>query len=161
MANDTYDDEQEETEGMVPRSHIRDLEAKARQAEELAAKLATMERNEAFRSAGLDPADKRASYFVKGYEGDLTPEAIKAAATEAGFIADPAQQQPAGEQGRQFVPDSMERIFAASAGSQPPQAADWREALYEADRIADPLARESAILSVVERYGGTTSRTAQ
>lgn len=137
--------------------NLKALRAKARQADELAAKLAAMERNEAFRNAGLDPNDPKAKYFVKGYDGEINTDAIKAAATEAGFLGQQQNQNPS--QG--YVPESMERIFAASAGGQAPPPQDWHGALAEADRIADPQAREDAILSIVERYGGQTSRTAQ
>jgi hypothetical protein len=155
MADEYDDDVQDE---QPDNANIRQLREKAKRADELEAQLAAMQRNEAFRSAGLDPADKKASYFVKGYEGDLTPEAIRAAASEAGFIQAEQAQPPAQQS---HVPDSMERLFAASAGSAAPPAMDWHDALAEADRIQDPQAREDAILGVVERYGGTTSRTAQ
>ena len=68
----------------------RELETRATDAE---AKLAQYERRDAFRSAGLDPDDTKVSYFVKGYEGELTPEAIAAEATTAGFLnGEPAAQ---------------------------------------------------------------------
>ena len=68
----------------------RELETRATDAE---AKLAQYERRDAFRSAGLDPDDTKVSYFVKGYEGELTPEAIAAEATAAGFLnGEPAAQ---------------------------------------------------------------------
>lgn len=137
------------------KDNLRALRQKARQADELAAKLAAMERTEMFRNAGIDPGDARARYFVKGYEGELNVDAIKAAASEAGFL------QPQNQNPSTGVPDSMERIFAATSGGQAPAPQDWHGALAEADRIADPQAREDAILSVVERYGGVTARTAQ
>ena len=68
----------------------RELETRATDAE---AKLAQYERRDAFRSAGLDPDDNKVSYFVKGYEGELTPEAIAAEATAAVFLnGEPAAQ---------------------------------------------------------------------
>lgn len=57
-----------------------------------------MERRDAFRSAGLDPDDKKLSYFVKGYEGELTKAAIVEEATSAGLMAAPdpaAAEHPA------------------------------------------------------------------
>lgn len=150
--SDQDDDDNDE------KDNLRALRQKARQADELAARLAAMERNEAFRSAGLDPNDPKAKYFVKGYDGEVNVDAIRTAATEAGFLG-PAQNPNQPPQGH--TPDSMERIFAATAGGQAPAPQDWQGALAEADRIADPVAREEAILSVVERYGGVTSRTAQ
>ena len=52
-------------------------------------------------------------------------------------------------------------MASAAGGADGPGKVDWREALAEADRIPNEAEREAAILSVVERYGGTTSRTAQ
>ena len=61
----------------------RELESRASEAE---TELASYKRRDAFRSAGLDPDDARVSYFVKGYEGELNPQAIAAEATAAGFL---------------------------------------------------------------------------
>lgn len=61
----------------------RELEGRATTAE---AELASYKRRDAFRSAGLDPDDAKVSYFVKGYEGELDPQAIAAEATAAGFL---------------------------------------------------------------------------
>lgn len=48
----------------------------------------SLKRELAFIKAGVDPeADKRLAYFMDGYKGDLTAEAIKAEATAAGFLA--------------------------------------------------------------------------
>ena len=40
----------------------------------------------AFLKAGVNPEDPAARYFVKGYDGELTVEAIKAAAIEARIL---------------------------------------------------------------------------
>tara|TARA_R110002073_G_scaffold18846_1_gene69553 strand:+ start:85 stop:537 length:453 start_codon:yes stop_codon:yes gene_type:complete len=61
----------------------RELEGRATSAE---TELASYKRRDAFRSAGLDPDDAKVSYFVKGYEGELDPQAIAAEATAAGFL---------------------------------------------------------------------------
>jgi len=63
----------------------RDLEARAKAGDEAVAELATSKRRDAFRDAGLDPKDVGVQYFIKGYEGELTEEAIKAEAARAGF----------------------------------------------------------------------------
>ena len=44
-----------------------------------------MKRKEVFRDAGLDPSNKMTEYFMKGYEGDLSVEAIRAEANDAGL----------------------------------------------------------------------------
>lgn len=85
----------------VPRKQIRELEKAAKAGRDALAKAAALEREVTFRSAGIDPNDTRLKYFVKGYEGDLSAESIKAAAVEAGFL-------PGGDQA------------AVPAGFQPP-----------------------------------------
>ena len=63
----------------------RELEAKAARTTELEGQLQQMQRKEVFRDAGLDPSNKMTEYFMKGYEGDLSVEAIQAEANDAGL----------------------------------------------------------------------------
>jgi len=63
----------------------RDLEARAKAGDEATAKLAAFERREVFRDAGLDPSDKMTGYFIKGYEGELSIDAIRSEAAAAGL----------------------------------------------------------------------------
>jgi hypothetical protein len=57
---------------------------------------AATQRENAFLRAGIDPESQGiASYFVKGYDGDLSKDAILAAATAAGIIQAP---QPTADQ---------------------------------------------------------------
>ncbi len=78
----------------------RDLEARAKAGDEAVAKMAENERRDAFRDAGLDPKDPNIQYFIKGYEGDLTEDAIKAEAARAGFgkAPEPVEPSPPGEE---------------------------------------------------------------
>tara|TARA_R100000808_G_scaffold4752_2_gene15049 strand:+ start:12627 stop:13130 length:504 start_codon:yes stop_codon:yes gene_type:complete len=76
--------------GEPKRNFRRVLEERAETAEarasELETQLAQLQRTEAFRAAGIDPADTRQSYFVKGYDGEIDAESIRTAAEEAGFL---------------------------------------------------------------------------
>ena len=63
----------------------RELEAKAKRADELEAQIQQMQRKEVFRDAGLDPSNKMTEYFMKGYEGELSVQAIQAEANDAGL----------------------------------------------------------------------------
>ena len=63
----------------------RELEAKAKRADELEAQVQQMQRKEVFRDAGLDPSNRMTEYFMKGYEGELTVEAIQAEAANTGL----------------------------------------------------------------------------
>lgn len=53
------------------------------------------ERKLAFAEAGINLADKRAKMFIKGYDGELEPEKVKAAWTE---VFGEEQKQPKGQQ---------------------------------------------------------------
>jgi len=87
-------------DGQPKRNFRRNLEDRAETAEsqvsELKAQLAGLKRTEAFRSAGINPNDPRQSYFVKGYDGEIDPEPIRAAAVEAGFLTEGGQAQQFG-----------------------------------------------------------------
>lgn len=89
---DEYDDEQPETEADQKRNWRRDLESRAKKADENAKAADEAKRELAFYKAGIDMTDPRMTYFVKGYDGPLTAEAIKNAATEAGFLAASTQE---------------------------------------------------------------------
>ena len=82
--------------GEPKRNFRRVLEERAQTAEarvaELEASLQGLQKAEAFRSAGINPADTRQAYFVKGYDGEMDADAIRTAAIEAGFISDGATQ---------------------------------------------------------------------
>ena len=96
----------------------RELEGRATTAE---AELASYKRRDAFRSAGLDPDDAKVSYFVKGYEGELDPQAIAAEATAAGFLGSNASPNNP----RQDAELAAEqRIALAGEGGDPVSQAD-------------------------------------
>ena len=101
----------------------RELEAKAARTTELEAQIEQMQRKEVFRDAGLDPSNKMTEYFMKGYEGDLSVEAIQSEANDAGLstmtttasIGNLAEQQA--QQQAQF--DAERRIAQAADDAGP------------------------------------------
>ena len=95
----------------------RELEAKAKRADELEAQVQQMQRKEVFRDAGLDPSNKMTEYFMKGYEGDLSVEAIKAEAQSAGLSNVVSQVNTANlEQQAQFMEQVEAERRIAEAG---------------------------------------------
>jgi hypothetical protein len=62
----------------LPRKVVRKLEKEAAEGREAAAKLQEYEAREAFREAGVDLNNPAAAYFVRGYSGEKTKEAIQA-----------------------------------------------------------------------------------
>ena len=107
----------------------RDLENRAKEAEQQAAEMASQlqsyQRRDTFRSAGLDPDDARVKYFVKGYDGELDATAIRGEAMAAGFIgADAPMPEP------NLTNDALateQRIQAAGEGGEPVVSPDLEE----------------------------------
>ena len=92
--DDQYDDEPQQTEP----NWRRKLEKKAQKFEQenadLQRQLSQLQRENAFAKAGVPLSDKKAAYFVKGYDGDLDPEAIRKEAIEFGLIAGSKDEEP-------------------------------------------------------------------
>ena len=73
----------------------RDLESRATAGDEAVAELAQLRRELSFRDAGVDPNSKQGQYFMRGYDGEMTADAIRAEAAELGLTGQPVQtQQP-------------------------------------------------------------------
>lgn len=156
MADDDLD--QDDQDDLVPRSHIRQLEEKAKKATELEARLALMERETTFARALGGNEHPARSYFEKGYDGELDVDSIRNAAKQAGLFANSEAPRAAVQQEDMT---GASTFASNAAGSDGPGKQSWQDALAEADRISNEAEREAAILDVVERFGGVTSRTAQ
>ena len=63
----------------------RDLEGRAKAGDEAVVELAQLHRELSFRDAGVDPVSKQGQYFMRGYEGEMTVDAIRAEAAELGL----------------------------------------------------------------------------
>lgn len=100
------------------------LKAKAEQASQA-------ERELAFVKAGVDPNSPMAKYFIKAYEGDLTPDAIRTAALEAQVIADkrPAEIQEAAAW------DRTNQAASGNTAGEPP--IDYTAKIAEAETPAE------------------------
>lgn len=140
-----YDDieDDEATAPPVQQDGNKEIKALRRAAEE--GKKA--KREAAFLRAGIDPDDTRMSYFVKGYDGELDPSAIKQAAIEAGFLSEQAPQQDAAAQQAQ---QGQQRIMQAAEGSVPQY--DENGALMALDK-AYKEGGAAAVLQVAQQYG--------
>lgn len=98
---DFYDEETgQQTMGKNPlRQHLKELEKEVQELRQLKMEAETAKRELAFAKAGIPMDTPMAKYFVKGYDGELTPEAIRTAATEAGLVAgakpNPLQEEAA------------------------------------------------------------------
>ena len=107
----------------------RDLENRAKEAEQQAAEMASQlqsyQRRDTFRSAGLDPDDARVKYFVKGYDGELDATAIREEAMAAGFIGAAAPMPEANLTNDALATE--QRIQAAGEGGEPVVSPDLEE----------------------------------
>ena len=111
---DLDDDDDETEEPDAGTKEFRNMRAKVKKYDTVERENQTLKRELAFVKAGIPMEDPRMGYFVKGYEGDLEPEAIRTAAVQAGFIQ--VQQQPPNpvvEQAQQ----GQSRVMAASQGA--------------------------------------------
>jgi hypothetical protein len=117
-SNYEFEDEVEDqaTRKDPVRARMRELEQQVKAFEAKAKEAEAAQRELAFVKAGVNPDSAAAKYFVKGYDGELTPEAIRAAAEEANLVSS-EKKEAAGEQ------QAWNRVAQASrAGetSEPP-----------------------------------------
>lgn len=91
---------------------IKSLRRAANGKKQLEKELADLKRELAFSKAGLPMNDPKMSYFVKGYDGDMTAEAIRQAALEAGFLASQGQDNSVIDN----AAAAQQRVMSASSG---------------------------------------------
>ena len=126
---DNYDSDMEETNTRNPvRARMKELEKEAAELRKKIADAESATRELAFVKAGIDPNSPMSKYFMKGYDGELSPDAIRQAAVEAQLIsppeATPTQVEAAGWQ-------KIAKIAAGSQTAQPP--VDWNQRLLNAE----------------------------
>ena len=89
---DEFEDETSETVSKDPvRAHLKKVEQENKVLRQQAQELETLKRKMAFAEAGIDVNAPASKYFMKGYDGEVSAEAIRAAAQEANLLQ---QQQP-------------------------------------------------------------------
>jgi hypothetical protein len=127
---DNYDSEYqtEESDNRNPlRARMKQLEKENAEARKLLAEADTAKRELAFVKAGIDLTSPASKYFVKGYDGDLDPEAIRQAAVEAQLISPPVAPSQT-EEAQAW--NRTAKIAAGSQTAQPP--VDWSRRLEDA-----------------------------
>ena len=143
--------ETEEVSSTESKNWRRELEAKAKRADELEAQVQQMQRKEVFRDAGLDPSNKMTEYFMKGYEGELSVEAIQAEANSAGLSNTVSQANTSySEQQAQFAQQvEAERRIAEASDDAGPVADPQFESLIKQTN------NEAELRQLWESNGGT------
>lgn len=109
----------------INNAELRKLRKQASENAELRNQLASEQRLRVFAEVGIPVSDPAAKYFVRGYEGELTPEAIKAAAIEARVLAPSAPVSPA------EVAAHNAAIAAGAGAGTPSTAPDFQAQLNE------------------------------
>ena len=123
-----------EDEGVdeAPKDHVRArmrlLEKEAAELKKQLAEAETVKREMAFIKAGVPMDNPVAKYFVKGYDGEVSPEAIRQAAEEANLIAKAAENAQAKSEA-----DAWNRITRAQrAGETSEPIVDWASKINQA-----------------------------
>jgi hypothetical protein len=125
--DDFSDDDQTESQSNPVRQRMKQLEKENRETKKLLAELQNQAKELAFVKAGLDMNSPMAKYFVKGYDGDLTPEAIREAAMEAQLIT----PEPAVNEDDRKAWRETNRIASGSEVSPEPKG--WAERINQAE----------------------------
>jgi hypothetical protein len=115
----------------LPRREVRRFERDRRERDALKAQNLELNRRLAFSDAGIKSDDPAAKYFIKAYEGDMDPEAIRVAAIEARVIT-------AGNAGTISTAEAAGHQFmgaAANGGSLVSQEDEVSRQLAEAAKI--------------------------
>jgi len=122
-----------------PKQQVKAFEAKAKEAEAATRELA-------FVKAGVDPDSAAAKYFVKGYDGELTAEAIRAAAEEASLIPSQKMEVSAEQQ-------AWNRVAQASrAGETSDTPVDYVQRFNNAKSAEEVMALMAQARAEAEKY---------
>ena len=145
-SDDDYSDIQTE-EPTGDAGDIKSLRRAANGKKQLEKELEELRRELAFTKAGINPDDPKMRYFVKGYDGEMTAEAVRQAAAEAGFLS--SQQAPS--QVQQAAAAAQERVTQMSAGAIVEDASE--EAAFARLEAAMEEGGVEAMLEVARQYG--------
>lgn len=145
--SEMHDDDEQSSED------FKNLRAKARKADQYERELAQARRELAFVKAGIPTDDPKMTYFVKGYEGELDPQAVRQAAIDAGFISVPQQEPDPAVLAAQA---GQAAVLAASSGTDP--AFDESAIGYQMDQ-AYAQGGLQALSDVAQKYGVTFNPT--
>lgn len=126
-----YEDDSDQPESNPVRARMKQLEKENREYRKALAEAEQARREVNFLKAGIDPTEAKFKYFVKGYDGDLTPEAIRQAAEEAQLVTP-----------RQVVNETDKAGWQTSnkiaAGAEPaPEGPSWIKRINDANSEAE------------------------
>ncbi len=134
------DDVKDQVDRNPVRAQLRNLEAKNKELEAKLLQATEAQRKLAFVEAGVDFSAPISRYFVKAYDGEMTADAIRQAATEANLIS--ATQVNSETQAEQTAWNRLQK--AARAGDPSDGPVDWNTKIANAksqDEVMQILAQ--------------------
>lgn len=134
FADEFYEDDDQPNESNPVRARMKQLEKETRELRKQVAEAEAARKELAFVKAGLDLNSPMAKYFVKGYDGELTPEAIRLAAEEAQLITPQPTVTDSDKAGWQ----ESNRIAAGSETAPPPPS--WAKRIADANSESELMA---------------------
>ena len=142
-----FEDEAQDQATRNPvRARMRELEDRNKALEAQAKEAEAAKRELAFVKAGVDPDSAAAKYFVKGYDGELTAEAIRAAAEEASLIPSQKKEVAAEQQ-------AWNRVAQASrAGETSDAPVDFVQRFNNAKSADEVMALLAQARAEAEKY---------
>jgi hypothetical protein len=125
---DFYEDDSDQQPSQNPvRAQLKAQEKELRELRKQLAESQTVQKELAFVKAGIDLTSPMSKYFIKGYDGELTPEAIRLAAEEAQLITPQVSEE---DQAEKQGWKQTNKIAAGSEVSPPP--ASWIKRIQDA-----------------------------
>lgn len=142
-----FEDEAQDQATRNPvRARMRELEDRNKALEAQAKEAEAAKRELAFVKAGVDPDAAGAKWFVKGYDGEFTAEAIRAAAEEASLIPSQKKEVAAEQQ-------AWNRVAQASrAGEASDVPVDYSQRINSAKSADEVMALLAQARAEAEKY---------
>ena len=142
-----FEDEAQDQATRNPvRARMRELEDRNKALEAQAKEAEAAKRELAFVKAGVDPDAAGAKWFVKGYDGEFTGEAIRASADEADLIPSQKKEVAAEQQ-------AWNRVAQASrAGETSDAPVDYSQRINAAKSSDEVMALLAQARAEAEKY---------
>jgi hypothetical protein len=142
-----FEDEAQDQATRNPvRARMRELEDRNKALEAQAKEAEAAKRELAFVKAGVNPDSAAAKWFVKGYDGEITAEAIRAAAEEASLIPSEKKEVVAEQQ-------AWNRVAQASrAGEASDVPVDYVQRFNNAKSADEVMALLAQARAEAEKY---------
>ena len=128
-----------------PREWVKNLRKQAKEGKKAQRELEHLKRDLVFKEAGI-PEEGPGKLFRKAYDGDVSEDAIRAAAQEYGILDAPPNSEPSPQEQQ-----AVQRAAAATAGASSPPPESIEEALAQTDKLPEQL-RPEAVRQVMVKF---------